>query len=94
MPKLTFNGVYILLIALFAILQYRLWFEQDGVKDMMSLKKTLSAQEKQMNNLKKHNDDLIFQIRRLQKSKEATESRARGELGMIKKGETYYQFVK
>jgi len=44
--------------------------------------------------LKKRNALLLFQIKRLRNSKDATEARARNELGMVKKGETFYQVVK
>ncbi len=94
MPALRINGVFILLAALLVFLQYRLWFEQDGVRDMLKLKKSMAVQEVETANLKKRNEELVFQVKRLQKSRDATEARARSELGMVKKGETFYQFVK
>lgn len=94
MRKLPANTVFILLAAFFAVLQYRLWFEQDGVHDVLLLKKSLAQQELVIRDQKKQNDELIFQVKKMQKSKDAAESRARGELGMIKKGETFYQYVK
>ena len=83
----------LLLITLF-FLQYHLWFESGGISDMLKLKQTLLKQIKMNEELKQRNDELLFQIQRLQKSEEAVESRARNELGMIKKNETYYQIVK
>jgi cell division protein FtsB len=82
------------LFAVLFFLQYRLWFEADGVRDMLQLKKSLAAQAQENEKLKKLNDDLLFQVQRLQNSKDAAESRARNELGMIKKDETFYQIVK
>lgn len=82
------------LILALILLQYRLWFEAGGIRDMLHLKKMLAAQAIENENLKKRNDELLFQIRRLQNSSDAVESRARNELGMIKKGETFYQIVK
>ncbi len=84
----------ILLLSVLIFLQYRLWFEQGGMKDLAQLKKNLVLQMKENENLKKRNDELLFQIERLQNSQDAAESRARNELGMIKKGETFYQVVK
>jgi cell division protein FtsB len=74
-------------------LQYRLWFASDGVGDMLRLKRMLILQAEENKKLQQHNDELLFQVQRLQKSPEETESRARNELGMIKKGETFYQIV-
>lgn len=88
------NIVITILAATFVFLQFRLWFESDGVRDMLHLKHMLSAQAVENEKLKKRNDELLFQIRRLQNSRDAAESRARNELGMIKKDETFYQIVK
>ncbi|TAK75984.1 MAG: cell division protein FtsB [Gammaproteobacteria bacterium] len=76
------------------LLQYRLWFEPGGIRDMLQWKKMLAVQTAENENLKQHNEELLFQIQRLQSSHDATESRARNELGMIKKGEKFYQIVK
>lgn len=84
----------LILIAVFAFLQYRLWFEPGGVRDMLQVKKELSLQLQKNDIQKKRNEKLIAQVRYLQASTEAVESRARGELGMIKKDETFYQVVK
>ena len=86
--------MFFVLAAFLILLQYRLWFEQDGVHDVISLKKSLAQQEEIIKGQKKQNDELIFQVKKMQKSKDATESRARAELGMIRKGETFYQYVK
>lgn len=84
----------VLLLGLFIFLQYCLWFESGGIRDMVQLKRSLTLQEKENEQLKKRNEELLFQIERLQNSQDAVESRARNELGMIQKGETFYQIVK
>ncbi len=92
--RLRFNFfIFLLLLGLF-FLQYRLWFASGGIKDLITLKKTLAIQTAQNQQLKKRNEELLFQVQRLQKSHDATESRARNELGMIKQDETFYQVVK
>lgn len=93
-PFLRFNLLFFILLVLLIFVQYRLWFEADGIYDMLQLKKTLTAQIEENKNLKKRNDALLFQIKRLQNDQGATEARARNELGMIKKDETFYQIVK
>lgn len=94
MSNTRLNLLAIALLALLVFLQYRLWFEAGGVKDMRRLKNNLVLQERKNEEIKKQNDELLAQIVHLQKDQEATESRARDELGMIKKDETFYQIVK
>lgn len=82
------------LIGMLAFLQYRLWFQSGGLRDYVRLKQAVNKQLSDNENSKKRNEDLLFQIQRLQNSKDAAESRARNELGMVKKDETFYQIVK
>lgn len=91
---LRFNILAILLLALLIFFQYRLWFESGGIYDMLQLKKLLMTQMNENKELKRRNEELLFQIRRFQNDQGATEARARNELGMIKKDETFYQIVK
>ena len=84
----------IILLLLLVFLQYRLWFESGGIIDMLRTKKQLALEVKMNDKLKQRNDKLIKQVENLQASNEAVESRARGELGMVKNGETFYQVVK
>lgn len=83
----------VLLLAL-SFLQYRLWFEKGGIPDVLNLKKALKQQAVENSKLKKRNDELLFQIERLQNSGDAVEARARNELGMVKKDETFYQVIR
>ena len=82
-----------MLVGLLLFLQYRLWFESGGIVDMMRLKKQLAVQTQENNKLKKRNDMLAQQVERLQNSQDTVEARARSELGMVKKGEKFYQVV-
>lgn len=94
MTRLRLNILVIILLGVLFFLQYRLWFENGGIRDMLKLKAALARQAEENDKLKKRNEDLLFQIQRLQNSKDAAESRARNELGMIKQDETFYQIVK
>lgn len=94
MLRARLNMIAIVLFLVLAYLQYRLWFEPGGIKDMKVLKDSLALQTKENDKLKKRNEELLFQIQRIQHSEDAAESRARNELGMIKKNETFYQIVK
>jgi cell division protein FtsB len=94
MANARVNILAVILLTLLAFLQYRLWFEAGGIIDMLRLKKQLALQIAQDEKLKKRNERLVQQIQYLQANKDAVESRARGELGMIKKDETFYQVIK
>lgn len=89
-----FNPMPILLLGILIFLQYRLWFEPGGIFEMMELKKQLAKEQLQNENLKKRNQLVLLQVQHLQDNQDAVELRARQELGMIKKGETFYQVVK
>jgi cell division protein FtsB len=86
--------VPIILLIVLIFLQYRLWVEPGGIFDMLRMKKQLALQMKVNDKIKKRNEKLAREVHYLQANNEAVESRARGELGMIKKDETYYQVVK
>lgn len=94
MTNLRQGMLYAALLAVLLFLQYHLWFVSGGIGDMTRLKKMLAQQALQNEKLKKENDELVMQIQRLQNNQDAAESRARSELGMVKKGETFYQVVK
>lgn len=85
--------VPILLIVLLVFLQYRLWFDSSGIMAMWRLKKEIALQTAKNNELKQRNDALIREIKHLHTTEEGIETRARSELGMIKKDETFYQVV-
>jgi cell division protein FtsB len=93
---MTFRQFKILPVLLFlfiVLIQYRLWFGSNGILAMQQLKKQLASQKIENNQLKQRNNDLIYQVQNLQSNQDAIESRARQELGMIKKGETFYQVI-
>jgi cell division protein FtsB len=85
--------IMVMLLALF-FLQYRLWFESGGLRDRSRLKAMQAAATLENDKLRKYNEELVFQIERIQNSQDAAEARARSELGMMKQGETFYQVVK
>lgn len=81
-----------LLLAL-AALQYKLWFGDGGVKQLHAVEKELLSQERMNEQLASRNHALEADITELKSGEQALEERARFDLGMVKKGESYYQFV-
>jgi cell division protein FtsB len=85
----------VILLILIGILQYKLWVDKSGLNKTHSLSHTIEIQKKQNDALKKHNDNLRVDIAALKQQRNtAVEDHARNDLGMIKKGEVFYQIVK
>jgi cell division protein FtsB len=83
-----------ILAALIVALQYPLWFGKGGWTRVRELERGLAAQNETNARLKARNDALDAEVRDLKEGNEAIEERARLELGMIKRDETFYQLVK
>lgn len=92
--QIQFKLLSVMMIVLLVFLQYKLWFGSGGIKDQAILKKQFATQTEMNNTLKKRNETLLHQVHYLQQNQDAIESRARQELGMIKKDETFYQVMK
>lgn len=91
---MRFYMMIAVMASVFVFLQYRLWFESGGIRDMTRLKHQLMVEMKTNEDIKRSNEALLDQLKRMQYSQDATESRARNELGMVKQGETFYQVIK
>lgn len=77
-----------------AILQYELWFSDNGIRYYLSLKKAINAQQNENKQLALKNDIIAFEVNNLKHNKEALEDHARNDLNLIKPDETFYQLVK
>lgn len=84
--------IFFLMIT-FLGLQYKLWFSEGSVFEWVGLEKKLAHQEAVNQELLARNKALEVDILELKSGDQALEEQARYELGMIKKGEEYYQFV-
>lgn len=82
-----------LLLALLAWLQYRLWFGNGGEREVVALQAQVQQQARDNAGLKQRNDALAAEVEDLKSGEAAVEERARSELGMIKPGETFYRVV-
>ena len=83
----------ILLVTLFLLLQYKLWVEEGGVAQVWRLNKEVASQQFENDKLQERNVALVAEVKDLKKGNQAIEERARSELGMVKKGEVFYQVV-
>ena len=85
--------VPLLLLLLLLLLQYQLWFGVGSVPSAMRLKSQAETQAAENAGLSKRNAALAAEVADLKQGQAAIEERARAELGMVKKGESFYQIV-
>ena len=90
---MTVRSLIVVLIVLFGVLQYKLWISSNGIAETLHLKDSIAAQLKTNQKLEKRNQILQSQIKELKQGKASVVDMAREEIGMVKPGETYYQFV-
>jgi cell division protein FtsB len=81
------------LLLLFLWLQYRLWVGEGSLAEVHSLRQEIGRQQEELAILKQRNRVLEAEVRDLKNGLEALEERARSELGMIRKGEVFFQVV-
>ncbi len=81
------------LLILLLLLQYTLWLGEGGLVRVWSLNEQVAAQEKENAKLRERNRALEAEVLDLKQGLDAVEERARTDLGMIKKNETFYQVV-
>ena len=81
------------LVVAFLLLQYRLWLSPDGVREVARLKQAVAVQRAENEQLADRNRQLAAEVRDLKTGMDALEERARSDLGMIARNETFYQVV-
>ena len=81
------------LLALFIVLQFVLWFGDGSLGEVWRLRQQVDTQRKENETLRERNAALEAEVRDLKQGLEAIEERARNELGMVKKGEKFYQII-
>ena len=81
------------LIAVVLMLQYRLWLSADGVREVSRLSDAVETQKAENGELTARNQQLVAEVADLKAGMSAIEERARSELGMIGRNETFYQVV-
>jgi cell division protein FtsB len=84
--------VLFLIVALLG-LQYKLWIGDGSVMQWLHLEHKLGKQQEKNKTLLVRNQTIEADIAELKSGDQSLEEQARFELGMIKEGEVYYQFV-
>jgi len=85
--------VTVVLIALLALIQIPLWWGHGGWLRVHELRQQLDAQLQKNADEKLRNERIAGEVQDLQGGTAAIEERARYEMGMVKDGEVFVQFV-
>ena len=83
----------LVLIILLIGLQYKLWFGDGSLSEVVQLSNELESQKEKLRLLEERNKILEAQVLDLQNGLDAIEEKARNDLGMIKEGETFIQLI-
>ena len=83
----------IAVIACVVLAQYTLWFGRGGVVALIHRKHHIHLLAKKTARLLKVDEALAAEVKSLQKGGGAIEAWARSDLGMIRKGETFYEVI-
>ena len=83
----------IILTVLLILLQVKLWTGNGSIPKVWELKSAIEIKQQEKRHLSERNQVLEAEVRDLKSGLEAIEERARLELGMIKKGETFFQVI-
>ncbi len=83
----------IILIVFFLIIQFDIWYKDDGFYRVKELEQMIGNQVEENKRLKLRNEQLEREIEELKSGTESIEEKARTDLGMIKEGEEFYLIV-
>ena len=81
------------LVLLLVTLQLTLWFGDGSLAEVWQLRQQINVQEEENKQLQERNTALEAEVQDLKKGLAAIEERARNELGMVKKDETFFQVI-
>jgi cell division protein FtsB len=80
-------------IAIILLLQYPLWLGKGGWKSVIALQNDIEKQVAINEKIKSENEILKAVVKDLKYGSEVIEAKARYDLGLIKKGETFFLII-
>ncbi len=83
----------IALLLLLGLLQYRLWIAEGSLAERARLERQVAEQTRVNEELRRRNAVLEREVLELKTGSAGLEQRAREQLGLVKEGEVFYQFV-
>ena len=87
------RALFWLLLVVFVFLQLRLWTGDGSLAEVWQLRGEIDKQQQENYVLSERNRRLTAEVKDLKEGLEAVEERARSQLGMIKKDETFYLII-
>lgn len=81
------------LVVVTVLLQYRLWLSDDGIREVSRLREEVEQQQGANAELARRNGQLAAEVADLKSGMVALEERARSELGMVARNESFFQVV-
>lgn len=87
------KAVLVMLLCVLVLLQVRLWMGAGSVADIVRLQGAIAEQDEENAGLQARNQVLMDDVSDLRNGLDSIEERARNELGMIRRGETFYLIV-
>lgn len=85
--------VIALLVLLLLGLQWRLWWGDGSIQEVLRLRQAVAEQRQENAELRRRNHALAADVWDLKHGLQALEERARRELGMIGRDEVFYRIV-
>ena len=87
------RGILLVLAIAGLAMQGQLWLSDEGFRKTRDLRAAVTGQRAENQALKRRNRSLEAEVLNLKNGRAAAEERARTDLGMIGKAETFYQVV-
>ena len=87
------RALIVALVVLLALVQYRLWVGEESLAGAWRLERAVEAQVAENRELAERNRRLEAEVRDLKEGTAAVEERARRDLGLVGRDETFFQLV-
>lgn len=87
------KAILVIFFLVFVYLQCRLWIGDGSIAALVRLQNEIEKQSEENAHLKERNRLLAAEVFALKNDADAIEERARTDLGMIKKGETFFMVL-
>lgn len=87
------KALLVILVLIFGYLQYKLWVAEGRIQDTWSLEQRIDALQTENKKLQVRNSSLQAEVDNLKSGQDVIEEKARRELGLVGKDETFFQYV-